>query len=439
VPHDVNGLIALHGSKENLEKKLDDLFSASEKTRGREQADVTGLIGQYAHGNEPSHHMAYLYNFVDKPEKASARVNQICSNFYKNSPDGLIGNEDCGQMSAWYVLSALGMYQVCPGDARFTLVPPQFKESVIHLENGNNFAIHSTPKEGEEWVGLTTASRVLLRTELPFSEIQQGGKLNYVFGKPGSEKKLNPTATMVNGVAPVLAPLVVSNSQVFRASMQFSLVPLGTNDQTLIYTLNGLTPAQGAMSYSSPITIDSNCVINVRAVKGTDTSAVTVAHFYKIKYDYDVKVLTKANAQYEADGAQTLIDGMPAQTDWRKGNWLGFQSNNLEIVIDLKQKKKLQDVSLVCLQDSRSWILFPAKVQLMGSKDGKKYEPMGEVLNDIKADDYTVHVKEFKIADVNFKEYRYIKLVALQYGRLPDWHAGKGGDSFIFAGELNIH
>ncbi len=112
VPHDVYGLIELMGGEKKFENKLDELFTTDSKTTGREQVDITGLIGQYAHGNEPSHHMAYLYNYISKKEKTKERVFQIIKEFYKNSTDGLIGNEDCGQMSAWYILSTLGIYPV---------------------------------------------------------------------------------------------------------------------------------------------------------------------------------------------------------------------------------------------------------------------------------------------------------------------------------------
>jgi predicted alpha-1,2-mannosidase len=115
VPQDIPGMIEAYGGKEKFEAKLDEMFNSESKTTGREQVDVTGLIGQYAHGNEPSHHMAYLYNYVGKPEKTKEKVHYILEKFYTNTPDGLIGNEDCGQMSAWYVLSSLGFYAVTPG------------------------------------------------------------------------------------------------------------------------------------------------------------------------------------------------------------------------------------------------------------------------------------------------------------------------------------
>lgn len=115
VPHDVSALIRALGGKEAFEKRLDELFEAPSKTTGRTQADITGQIGQYAHGNEPSHHIAYLYDAVGRPDKRAARVSQILESLYSSSPDGLCGNDDCGQMSAWYVLSSIGKYPLCPG------------------------------------------------------------------------------------------------------------------------------------------------------------------------------------------------------------------------------------------------------------------------------------------------------------------------------------
>lgn len=115
VPHDVSGLIDALGGPEAFEARLDSLFSAPEGNTGRTQADITGCIGQYAHGNEPSHHIPYLYNYIGRPEKARAMVERIMETLYTSERDGLCGNDDCGQMSAWYVLSALGRYPVCPG------------------------------------------------------------------------------------------------------------------------------------------------------------------------------------------------------------------------------------------------------------------------------------------------------------------------------------
>ena len=115
VPQDLGGLIEALGGPEALEQRLDEMFDAEAGNTGRTQADITGCIGQYAHGNEPSHHVAFLYDFAGRPDKRQARVDQILETLYSAAPDGRCGNDDCGQMSAWYVLSALGRYPVCPG------------------------------------------------------------------------------------------------------------------------------------------------------------------------------------------------------------------------------------------------------------------------------------------------------------------------------------
>src|SRR5207247_3076704 len=141
VPQDISGLIELMGGKENFARKLDELFTTDSKTTGREQADITGLIGQYAHGNEPSHHIAYLYDYAGQSWKTQFRVRQIMDNFYTPRPDGLIGNEDCGQMSAWYVLSAAGFYSVTPGSPLYAIGTPLFPEFRFNLENGRSFVI----------------------------------------------------------------------------------------------------------------------------------------------------------------------------------------------------------------------------------------------------------------------------------------------------------
>ena len=141
VPQDINGLVEMVGGKEKFIERLDQLFSESSETTGREQSDITGLIGQYAHGNEPSHHMAYLYNYVGKPWKTQLRTRQIMDELYTDRPDGLCGNEDCGQMSAWYVLNAMGFYPVTPGDQAYSIGSPLFEKVTLNLENGKIFKV----------------------------------------------------------------------------------------------------------------------------------------------------------------------------------------------------------------------------------------------------------------------------------------------------------
>lgn len=141
VPHDVQGLINLYGGSEEFASVLDTLFSMPVGMSGHDvPIDITGLIGQYAHGNEPSHHVAYLYNYAGQPHKAQQRLHEIMSTLYTDQPDGLCGNEDCGQMSAWYVFSAMGFYPVNPAEGIYILGKPMVEKAEISIGDNQNVA-----------------------------------------------------------------------------------------------------------------------------------------------------------------------------------------------------------------------------------------------------------------------------------------------------------
>ena len=145
VPQDVEGLMELVGGRKSFEAHLDTLFTTSSELTGdpNAAADVTGMIGQYAHGNEPSHHIPYLYNYAGAPRKTQALVDHILRTLYHNDPNGLSGNEDVGQMSAWYALSAMGFYSFCPGRPVYEIGRPIFDKVTIHLSNGKDFVIQA--------------------------------------------------------------------------------------------------------------------------------------------------------------------------------------------------------------------------------------------------------------------------------------------------------
>ncbi len=141
VPHDVEGLIEIHGGETAFVTKLDSLFSISSEQVEGASSDISGLIGQYAHGNEPSHHTTYLYAFAGQQWKTAEKVREICTTFYTDQPDGLCGNEDCGQMSAWYVFSSMGMYPVNPANGVYVFGSPLFNEATLELPGGKSFKI----------------------------------------------------------------------------------------------------------------------------------------------------------------------------------------------------------------------------------------------------------------------------------------------------------
>ena len=149
VPHNILGLRDAMGGTDAFEQKLDSMFTLAVTPDEKLPIFSTGMIGQYVHGNEPSHHVAYLYHFTNHPEKVSQRVTEILNTQYKNTPSGHCGNEDCGQMSSWYVLSALGFYPLNPSDGRYYLTTPLFDKATLHLENGKTFTIEKGKKAGE--------------------------------------------------------------------------------------------------------------------------------------------------------------------------------------------------------------------------------------------------------------------------------------------------
>jgi predicted alpha-1,2-mannosidase len=148
VPHDPQGLIDLFGGAKPFLKKLDENFSLT-ATSGEVNGNASGFIGQYAHGNEPSHHTVYLYSFAGRPERTQELVNQVRREFYRATPCGYAGNDDCGQMSAWYIFSALGFYPFHAGAAEYVLGTPLFKKATLHLAGGKDFVVTAPNKTSD--------------------------------------------------------------------------------------------------------------------------------------------------------------------------------------------------------------------------------------------------------------------------------------------------
>lgn len=190
VPHDIEGLAELMGGRETMLARLDTLFTADSKLEGElVSADISGLIGQYAHGNEPSHHIIYMYNTLGQPWKAQKLIDEVLHSQYFDAPNGLSGNEDCGQMSAWYVLNAMGFYQPCPGKPVYSIGRPLFNAVTIHLSGDKDFRIVATNNSPEnKYIQSATLNGKPL--EKPFfshDELMEGGTLELVMGSEPSQ------------------------------------------------------------------------------------------------------------------------------------------------------------------------------------------------------------------------------------------------------------
>lgn len=441
VPQDITGFIKLLGGKNQLENNLDKLFSASQNTSGSHQADITGLIGQYAHGNEPSHHMAYLYNFVNKTSKTQEKVNQILTELYTNSPDGISGNEDCGQMSAWYIFSSMGFYPVTPGANEYIIGAPLFEKSTIHLENGKSFTVEAKNKS-EENIYIQSATlngEDYLHSYLNHQDIMNGGKLVFTMTNTPSDWATNDNhipSTAINDHLIVTAPFVEKGDIAFKESTSVTLA--NVDKEASIFYREGYKG--GYKKYKNPILIDKGIPLYVYAEKNGVKSATVRTDFYKIDPNIKIDLKSEYANQYNAGGDNALIDGVLGAEDFRTGTWQGYFDTDLVAVVDLgKVKNDDGRIKVQFLEDQKSWIFLPTKITCLVSEDGKNYASLGEFDIDVE-EQKDRSIKGYTFYYPKNSNVRYVKLVANKLGTLPKWHLGAkhNGKSWLFVDEIQF-
>ncbi|MCE3280938.1 MAG: alpha-mannosidase [Bacteroidetes bacterium] len=443
VPQDIPGLIEMMGGKQKCESKLDELFTAPQKTTGREQVDITGLIGQYAHGNEPSHHMTYLYNYVNKPSKTEYRVHQIMKEFYKTSPDGLIGNEDCGQMSAWYVLNAMALYQVTPGTDKFILGTPSFNKVKIHLENGKSYEVQASNLSDKNYyvVSKKIGEQEMSNNFISYSSIMNGEKMTFEMSSKPSSLLANDWMSHLNSapdfkIVPV--PSINSSKRVFDDSLQVQISSPVSANKIYYYTSDADGNKSSYEFYSTPLSVNKTIKVYAFCDNNGNRSDTVMAIFHKRPNHWKIRIESKYNPQYTAGGDEGIIDGLNGTENWRKGDWQGYQSQDFVAIIDLLKAQQVKTIISGYLQDTRSWIVFPSKVKYSFSMDGINFTDLVEVQNNVSADNYDVQVNRLsKTLPVPVKA-RYVKVEAINYGKLPEWHQGAGEDAFVFIDEIEI-
>ncbi len=421
VPQDIPGMIEAYGGNEKFEAKLDEMFNSESKTTGREQVDVTGLIGQYAHGNEPSHHMAYLYNYIGKPEKTTEKVHYILNNFYKNTPDGLIGNEDCGQMSAWYVLSSMGIYAVTPGKLGWSTVKPYFENIIINTEKGLKILNKETPKSYYKFL------------DTKFEKYATTDDFDVAYAVKEEE--------IIADIIPV--PVIEAASKSFKDRIQIEIKSQNPKDEIyfIISDKDDYLAKSKFVLYSKPFEILQTSTISAYVKKEEKKSETISATFFKKPNNYTIDIKSKYNPQYHAGGNDGLLDGIHGTTNWRKGDWQGYQGQDFEAIVDLQSEKKVSNFSATFLQDQRSWIMMPTKVEYYSSSDNVNFILITSIANDVdpKKDENTI--KDFNFTSSKPINARYIKVKAYNLGKLPEWHLGFpfDGDAFIFIDEITIN
>ena len=459
VPHDIKGLIRMMGGEETFEKQLDELFTTSSNTIGRRQPDVSGMIGQYAHGNEPSHHIAYLYNEIGKPWKTQMIVQQILDDFYKNSPDGLIGNDDCGQMSAWYVWSSIGLYPTCPGNDLYSVSSPVFKNIKVFNKDNCLFNIMTIGegqfikdfKESNHKTTLKTwdFDNPKYKTDLVY-EMDKVPLLNYdnfYSWKPYYRE------------SEFIYPPNISINSCYKPKICFSIDhKQHLNLNNITYTSN-IKPRLDRLKYKvkyrindseireckecnfqtdslivvSAWTVAYDTLTNIEWFPASDTA---MALINKNPYNWEVHLNSIPHPEYTAGGKEALIDGLLGSTEWRKGRWIGVQGKDFECSINFDSYKRISEISANFLQDVQPWIFMPKEIIFYVSDDYLNFREVGKVYNDVSDTVLDCTIKKFTYKFSEIINVRAIKIKATNYGKLPQWHVSHGEPAYIFVDEV---
>lgn len=403
VPHDIAGWVEMLGGKEAAIALLDQLFSAPSKTSGRDQADITGMVGQYAHGNEPSHHAAYLYNYLGQPEKSDALVHRIMKEHYSSKPDGLCGNEDCGQMSAWYVLSALGFYPVCPGSGEYSTITPLFKKATLHLANGDITIERSNWPTGKIW-----------RNGEFFDESSIALPV---------EERITPT------------PYFNDWQQRFDGNRTIELknrIP----GSKITYTIDGKEHP-----YTEPFVVDHDAeIVAVAYHPDRRPSQPVTQRLTQFVADKKLTYITQPEPQYYENGEDGLVDRLKGTENYRIGGWQGW-NKDMVVVVDLLKERQIHSVGVECLEHIRSWIFFPRSVKVETSSDGGEYHLVGVTDNTLypaireRQEMSTIHTFTIHKATTA----RYLRITAQNYGAIPNWHISSGEQAWLFVDEIEIN
>ena len=441
VPQDINTHIDMMGGWEEYGKKLNGLFTAPSKLTGREQVDITGLIGQYAHGNEPSHNTVYMYNYIGQPTKTQKYVKQVMDEFYTDERDGLCGNEDCGQMSAWGVFSAMGFYPATPASGCYVLGIPRFDEVIMNFDNGKQFTVKAKNLTPQNCYvkSVKLNGKALERSYIMFDEIYNGGILEFAMtatpDSPWATKPENCPVQRIPGESILVVPAINAESNTFFDSLVVTMShPLeGT---AIYYTMDGTDPDENSPVYVEPIVLKKTSQIRAAALQDGRWSCVVDGEFYLIDAKRAVKLEHPYSNQYEAGGLKALIDHQRGGDNFRTGVWQGYQGVDLVATVDLGAKMKVNRLAGSFLQEAGAWIFMPKEVEFFVSEDGKHFRSVGKAKNYIPEDEDGSLIQELGVRPRC--EARYVKMAAKTIGTCPEWHVGAGQPAWIFCDEFVI-
>jgi hypothetical protein len=350
-------------------------------------------------------------------------------------------------MSAWYVLSAAGFYPVTPGSPIYAIGAPLFPEVRFNLENGKTLAIKARDVS-EKNIYIQTArlnGKAYSKSFFTHQDLMNGGELIFEMGPRPNERwgtgEGNEPVSKIEARSIVPAPVIRAKAPTFKDQLTVELLNNSTDASplTIHYSRDNSNPTSSSPTFTAPVTIDQTTTLKARAFDQQGRgSFVTTAKFHRIPHDWTLQLLSRHSSQYTGGGDFALIDGIRGTTNWSGGGWQGYQGRDLVAVVDLGSVQSVSKFGAGFLQDIGSWIFMPRRVEFEVSTDGKIFTPVVSVANDT-PDGQTntgVVIKDF--VGRAPAQARYVRVRAVNYGKLPEWHPGSGGAAWIFVDEIFV-
>jgi hypothetical protein len=329
-----------------------------------------------------------------------------------------------------------------PGQNQFQIGIPEFDKAVINLENGKKFTIlnnGASNGKGNFYIqGMALNNKTYNKIYLDYDDVEKGGQFEVMTGRLPNKllmQDLEKPTSRISDELIIPDPYIVAPGKTLKQPISIQIKCPDTK-ANIYYTLDGSTPSASSTLYTAPVTISTNTTVKGIAIDNGKSSFVDEGTFIKVRDDIKLTLLTKYLPNYADEGDNALINGIRGKANWRLGNWQGYQGVDLVAVVDMGRVKPVKQVTLGTLQDTGSWIVFPKYVEFWTSDDGVNYKLAITINTKVDVKDLNVKTQDFAAA-LNTNT-RYIKLVAKQYGPLPEWHESKGQPSYIFADEIVV-
>lgn len=456
-PHDVTELIALHGGDAAFVAFLDRLFHTEVSIEGEQHVDISGFLGHYGHGDEPSHHMPYLYAYAGAPYKACPVIREILKTQYDTTPEGLVNNDDLGQLSAWYVFSSLGFYPVCPGDMRYIIGSPLFDRATLHLGDGVCFTVRTVNNSERNcyvrraWLN----GRPYGKSYIAHEQLMRGGELvlemgdtpDPQWGHAASDRPVARVDRRLGGESRHTPCHSVYDEQGewFFSGRKTVRLRCETPQAAIRYTLDGSIPTASSPLYDAergiPLEGDATlCAVAFR--RGRLPSDPFVAHYVEtpmaaLPEGYPRIELRDPTSTYGAPDGSELIDGRWGAIEFSEGGWSGFAGRacDLDAVIDMGRSLTLSELMVGYLVNTDVWIFPPGRIRLWAGDDPERLTPLEVGYDPLRLD---AGQKRLYRPTLGFdaRSARYWRIRIENYGPIPSWHGGAGSIPYLFVDEI---